>query len=119
MPLPPGTTQLTTANTNRDGTGTLVDLVTGDNFGTIPVSVAAKAVGATTAGMLRFFYYDGTNTRLIGELAVAAVPTPGATVKTWEDTTTFSGLMLQKGDKIKGSTHNAETFNVFPTAQDL
>ncbi len=100
------------ANTNRDGsTGTYVDLYTAPSAGGMIDRVTIKAVGVTTAGMIRFFLYDGTTTSLIHEVDVTAVASPGATTKTFMmEVPELVGRKLTNGQKIKATTHNAESF---------
>lgn len=103
------------ANTNRDGTGTLVSLVTGAALGTRIDQIRVTALATTTAGMVRFFVYDGTNTRPWMELAVDAI-----TVSASDEA--FTGelvrldtlplLVLPVGWILKASTHNAESFGI-------
>lgn len=110
-----GMVQVSTANTNRDGSGTLGTLITGATNGTRIRRIDCKATGTTTAGMLRFYMHDGTNTRLWFEIAVSAV-TPSASVPAWSDSRVFADPpVLPSGWSIKVSTHNAETFNVIST----
>lgn len=54
-----GLAQLSLANTNRDGTGTLVSLVVAGQLGTRVDRVQFQATGTTTAGMLRLFRTRG------------------------------------------------------------
>jgi len=104
------------ANTNRDGTGTLVDLVTGGTDGTRIDRIVAKAAVTTTAGMLRIFHYDGTSNRLIDEIPVSAI-TPSASVESFSaELVRGDGLpyiVLKSGDKLKVTMHNAESMNVW------
>lgn len=110
MATPAESAQLSAANTNRDGSGTLVDLFTAGTFGAILAKVELVATGTTTAGVIRLFLYDGTNNRLYDEVLVSAI-TPSASVEVWS-TTLILALTLKPGWKLKGATHNAETFNV-------
>jgi hypothetical protein len=107
--------QLSVANTNRDGTGTLVDIITVAAAGTRVDALEIVAAGTTTAGVVRLFLYDGTNNRLFKEILVDAV-TPSTTQAVWSTTVVFDPpLVLRNASwKLKGSTHNAETFNVCP-----
>ncbi|MGJ5163149.1 hypothetical protein [Bradyrhizobium sp. HKCCYLR1051] len=117
----PWMNQLTAANANRDGTGTLVTLVTGAATpGTRIDKVRIMGVGTVTAGMIRFYLNDGTNKRLIKERAVAAT-TPSASVPGFEDEWTLTdGLYLPSASwSLMASTHNAETFNVFAFGGNL
>lgn len=110
--------RISTANTARDGSGTLATLVTGGTSGTRIDRIQAKATATTTAGMIRVFLADaeGTpNIRLVYEIIVTAI-TPTASVKTWEDeivrTDNQPVLLVPSGWTLRASTHNAETFDV-------
>lgn len=116
--------QISTANTARDGSGTLVDIVVAGASGTRIDQIKIKATGTTTAGMIRLFISDGTTNRLWKEIAVAAI-TPSGTVQSWEsndaDLRTPAGdgtplLALPSGYRLKAAPHNAETFNVLVTS---
>jgi len=118
--------QLTAANTNRDGTGTIVTVFTGpaasgSNTGGARIEeIVLTAAATTTAGMIRLFINDATNTRLWREVPVTAI-TPSATVAAWTSTLRNDTrpdlplLTLPIGWSLRASTHNAETFNVTVT----
>jgi len=110
--------QVSTANTNRDGTGTVVDVITGATNGTRIDRITIAATGTTTAGMIRLYLYDGTNTRLWQEAPVTAA-TPSGTVSVFRYVLSSQALILPSGYKIRASTHNAETFNVFAEGGDF
>src|SRR3990167_5131145 len=113
------TIAISTANTNRDGTGTLGTLITAGEGGTPLSSIKAKATGTTTAGMVRIFLHDGSAFFLYAELTVDAI-TPSATVATWEETLTLpANFVLPRAWSIRCSTHNAETFHVSAIAGDI
>lgn len=105
---------ISSSNTNRDGTGTIVDVLTAPTNGTRIDDISIVATGTTTAGVVRLFISDGTNTRLWKELLVSAV-TPSTTVPVWSMTLSNQALLLESGWKLRASTHNAETFNVIVT----
>ena len=110
--------QVSVANTNRDGSGTVVDLVTGATNGTRIDAVRVQAAGTTTAGVIRVFVYDGTNTRLEREILVNAV-TPSTSIEAFSaDRPLPFPIVLQTGWKLRVSTNNAETFNVFALGGD-
>ena len=118
MPLMPGLAQITTANTNRDGTGTLVDVVVPvTSGGALITTVQVIATGTTTAGVVRLFLYDGTNNRLLAEQLVSAI-TPSTSVAVWSATITVN-VTIPSTWKLKASTHNTETFNVIPLTANL
>lgn len=110
--------QVSTANTNRDGTGTIATILTAGANGTKIEEVTVIATGATTAGMVRLYLHDGTNARLFDEFGVPAV-TPSASVACWRQTRTYTNLVLPTGWSLRASTHNAETFNVECFAGDF
>jgi hypothetical protein len=114
-----GSVQVATANTNRDGTGTVVDVLTGVAAGTKVFEVVVQATGTTTAGMVRLYYFDGTNTRLLDEVPVTAV-TPSASAAAFRARRVYDNLIIAGSThKLQASTHNAETFNVIASAGDL
>lgn len=110
---------ISTANTNRDGTGTLGTIVSaGSAPGSRVDSVRIQAAGTTTAGVVRLFVSDGTNHRLEREVMVSAA-TPSATVQAWSADVVFrDGLTLPNGSSLRASTHNAESFNVIARGGD-
>ena len=105
--------QISTANTNTDGTGTLVTAKTAGTNGSWVTKVKVKATGTTTAGVSRFYASNGTNSRLIGE-AVIDANTASGTNPSFETTWYPDGgrLNLPTGWELRAAPHNAETFNL-------
>lgn len=103
----------TAANTARDGTGTIVDIVgTGSGARKIDrVEITAEAT--TTLGLVRLFIWNGTDYRLWREVAVTAI-TPSGTVAAFrsEIDLSFAGqvLVLESTHKLGFAPHNAEVF---------
>lgn len=121
FPLAPkvGMVQISTANTNRNGTGTMGDVLTAGVEGARIERGRVKATGTTTAGMVRFFLHDGTNTHLIAEVNVTAV-TPSGTQKAFEaEVPELRGQLVPATWVLRASTHNAETFNVIAEYGDF
>ena len=118
-----GVAQVSVANTNRDGTGTLETVYQAGTSGSRIDALQIQATATTTAGMIRFFISNdnGTTKRLVGEVAVTAI-TPSATVAAFSTiigngiTGSFltKGLVMQANAILYASTHNAETFNIIP-----
>jgi len=115
-------TQISTANTNRDGTGTIATIATGPataaaaGVGKRINRVTVQATGTTTAGVIRFFISldSGTTNRMICEKLVPAV-TPSTSVPAFRmEVGELSGLILTGGGScvLRASTNNAETFNI-------
>ncbi len=110
---------LSAANTNRDGSGTVVTLLTAVAAGTEIKRVVVTATGTTTAGMVRLFLYDGTNYTAIREIPIGAV-TPSASLAAARGEVVFSDIMLPNASwSLRASTHNAETFHVVVLGADL
>ena len=101
--------QISTANTARDGTGAMGSMSVGAKGSKITL-ISATATGTTTAGMVRFFLFDGTTTFFWFEMIVDAI-TASATVSPWADGNPES-ISLPAGWQLRASTHNAETFNI-------
>jgi hypothetical protein len=123
-----GGATISTANANRDGTGTLGTIVTGatrDTSANPPRlggsridALAIQAQGTTTAGMVRLYVSGGGTDRLIAEVPVEPV-TPGANTRAWQvrlnqTTCDFLPIILGSGEVLKASTEKAEAFNVVP-----
>jgi hypothetical protein len=107
-----GLGQVSTANTNRDGTGTLATLFTAGASGSYLKKIVCKATVTTTAGMVRIFVSldGGTTKRLIHEFTVDAV-TPSASVAGWTEEQEFNEV-LPASAIVYASTHNAEAINL-------
>lgn len=110
---------IATANTNRDGTGTVATLITGAATGTRIAEIVVQARGTTTAGMVRVFLFDGTTYRFLDEISVAAA-TVSATVKGTRVSTAYNNLILPNASwSIVVATHNAESIDVIAFGADL
>jgi hypothetical protein len=113
-----GIGQVSAANTARDGSGTVVSIITGVAAGTRIDRIVVEATVTTTAGMVRIFIDDGTNVRLYAEIPIAAI-TVGASVAAFRAVLETPDLNLPSTSHIlKASTHNAEAMNVFAHAAD-
>ena len=114
------TSTVSVANTNRDGTGTLVSLITGATNGTRINEISVQATTTTVAGMIRIYLYDGSTYRVWDEVAIAAA-TPSASVKGIRVATTYNNLILPSASwSLHASVHNAsESHNVIVMGADL
>ena len=107
-----GSVVVSAANTNRDGSGTVVTLISGVVAGTKIQEITVQGNGSTTAGMVRLFLFDGTNYRPLREVPVSAV-TVSASVAAFNFSLLFSNLVLPSASwSIVASTHNAESLTV-------
>lgn len=100
------TVTISTANANRDGTGTLGTLMTAGAGGSRIDRIRINATSTTTAGAIRLFI----GSALIQEIPVLA-NTPGAATPAWGVDVVFdNGLILQASAVLKASTEKAESF---------
>lgn len=114
--------RISTANTNRDGTGTLGSVKTGGTNGTRIDRVVITATGTTTAGMIRLFIDDGGGTiKAIKEISVTAI-TPSGTLAAftyeWFRNDSLPLVVLPNGYILKAGTNNAESFDVMAFGGD-
>lgn len=107
-----GIVNFATANTGRDGTGTIATVLTASANASFVRRIRVQAAGTTTAGVIRLFKkVSGGTYRLIREILVAAI-TPSTTVEAWSsEWAPDDGIVLAASDVLGISTHNAETFN--------
>lgn len=99
----------------RDGAATAVGtaIMAGATTGTRIDDIILQAVGTTTSGMLRFFIYDGTNSRLIEEIPVEAT-TVGANVEAWTyKLTNLAWILMGTTYTLRATTETAHAFNVY------
>lgn len=108
-----------TANTNRDGTGTVATLITGASTGTRIAEIVVQARVTTTAGMVRIFLHDGTTFYFFDEVSISAA-TVSASVRATRVSTTYNNLVLPNASwSVRVSTHNAESIDVTALGADL
>jgi hypothetical protein len=120
-----GMVRIATANTGRDGSGTLNDLITGATNGTRVDRIVITAQGTTTAGMIRFYINDGVGPtiRFWKEVPVTAVTPTGSTQAFTSMVVTPDAqnplCVLPSGYKIQCAPNNAETFDVIALGGDF
>lgn len=111
-----GVGEISVANTNLDGSGTLVTVATGTPNGTQIDLIRVKAIVTTTIGMVRLFIEDGgvTFTALWLEIPVtAAVPADDTEAFSADIDLTANPLDLPDGYKLRASTEKGEAMTVF------
>lgn len=111
-----GAVQISTANPNLDGSGTLGTVLTAGAKGCLIKNIIVKATGNTSLGMVRLFVESAGSTLLMNEVEVDDVAPSGTIVA-------FTRIIpvnysLKPGDVLKASTQNSETFNVVAFALD-
>ena len=115
--------QVSTANTARDGTGTIASIFAAGLEGSRIDQIRIHATSTTTAGMIRLFIDNGTNTRLWKEIPVTAI-TPSATQPAWSANVASQvdlelPLVLPATHSLRAATNNAETFNIIAIGGDF
>lgn len=116
-----GTVAISTANANRDGTGTIGTVLTAGASGTRVHRVSIKATVTTTTGTIRLFIYTGSTYFLWREIPVTAI-TVSATQAAFEYNLELLGeraLILPNGYSLRASTEKAENFNIIAEGGDF
>lgn len=109
--------QISTANTARDGTGTIATVMAGGASGSRVDDLRIQATGTVTAGVVRLWLSldNGTTNRLLREILVPAT-TPSVSVEAWSTELRELALLLPDANALlRASTNNAEAFNVLVT----
>jgi hypothetical protein len=110
------------ANANRDGTGTIVSVLTGVAAGTKVEELAVEATTTVASGLLRVFLSSdgGATWRLWDEILTAAIAVSG-TVAGFRTSRRYLNLVLPNANWQLGvSVVNAgESWNVFALGADL
>lgn len=114
---------ISTANTNRDGTGTVGTIFTAGASGSRVEKITVCPAAAVTAGMVRVFVHNGSAYFLLKEIPIQAV-TPSGTVPVVPVVLATGNdielpMILPSGYSLRASTHNAETFHVTAEGGDF
>ena len=113
--------EIVTANTARDGSGTIVDGYTGAAAASIVKYAKIQAIVTTTAGMVRIFLKkSGGAYELLDEVTVDAITVSGTVAgfsAIWRPPDGY--LYLESGDVIGYAPNAAEAMNVWTIAEDL
>lgn len=89
-----GFASVSTANTARDGTGTIADILTGASTGTKIEEVVLKATGDPADSIVTLFVHDGTAYRLYDEFDLADPAAASNTVTGFRIARTYDNLVL-------------------------
>ncbi len=110
-----GSVQFSTANTNRDGTGTLSPSISAGVNDSLVDYIVFTTTATNAAGTLRIFINNGSVTRLFAEVVTAAITASGtvaAATYTWIPPGNVP-LWLPAGYSLYFCTNNAETWSAF------
>lgn len=118
-----GVAAVSTANTNKDGTGTIVDILTGVAAGTKVERIVVKATGDPADSLLTLFIYNGTSYFLFDEVDLGNPAAGSTTVETYRYEKAYSNLYLPSSShKLAAAVTVALTsgvLNVFAFGGDL
>ena len=89
-----GVGYVTAANTARDGSGTIVDVLTGVAAGTRINEVVIKATGDPADSIVTLFLYDGAAWRLFDEVDLGDPAAASNTVVGFRDQRVYDNLVL-------------------------
>lgn len=114
---------VSTANTNRDGTGTIVDILTGVTAGTRVERLVLQTTGNPSDSIVTIFLYDGTTYRLFDEFDLGDPAAASATVPGWRTERAYRDLILPSSSwKLAAAITAALTagvMDVFAFGSDL
>lgn len=118
-----GVAGVSTANTNRDGTGTIVDILTGAAAGTKVNEIIVKATGDPADCTVTLFIYDGTTSQIFDEFDLGDPAAGSTTVASYRDRKTYDNLVLPSASyKLQAAitvAPTAGTVKVIALAGDL
>jgi hypothetical protein len=118
-----GVAAVSTANTNRDGTGTIVDILTGVAAGTRIDEIVLKATGDPADSVVTIFVHNGTSYFLFDEIDLGDPAAASTTVAGYRISKTYENLVLPTASfKLAAAITVALTagvINVFALGADL
>lgn len=112
--------QVTTANTNVDGTGTLgttmMNVIQGSAGGTRIDTISIIAAGPiATDTMLRFFLFDGSSTKLWKEVPIKATSSDQYTQNFAIDLTNLGLILPNNSWYLRAAIHTSNYVNIAVT----
>jgi hypothetical protein len=117
-----GAATVSTANTNRDGTGTIATVLTAASAGTKVTSIRVVATGDPADSIVNIFLYDGTTYYFFDSFDLGNPTAASATADAYSARSSYADLVLPSGWSIRASITGALTsgvMNVFAFAGDL
>lgn len=101
---------VSTANTNRDGTGTIVDIGGVAPAGGRKVEeIVVKATGDPADCTIVIYIHDGANYQVYDEWDIGNPAAGSATVASYRESRTYESLVLVSGEKLAASITAAPT----------
>ena len=110
---------ISTANTNLDGTGTIVSFFDAGTNGSRLDRITVQALSTTTAGKVNIFKRTGVGTWRFYNSVMVTAATPSTTVQHFRYVLDEQNINLGSTDEFGAATHNAESFLVFGEGADF
>lgn len=114
---------VSTANTNRDGTGTIVDVLTAVAAGTRLERIVVQATADPADSIVTLFLHNGTSYFLFDEFDLGNPTAASTTVPAYREARAYSGIILPSASwKVAAAITVALTagvMNVFAFGADL
>lgn len=107
-----GAVSVSTANTNRDGTGTIATVVSAGGSGSKIEEIRVKADGDPADCSVVFYLYDGSAYHVFTEFDIGNPAAGSATVPSYEENRTYENLLLPSGWSLRASITAAPTAGV-------
>lgn len=108
-----GVQSVSTANTNRDGTGTISSaILTGAAGGTKVTSLAVVAEADPADSIVNVFLHDGTNFQFFDSFDLGNPTAASTTADVYRVTKTYADLVLPSGWSLRASITVAPTAGV-------
>lgn len=117
-----GVASVSTANTNRDGTGTVATVFTAGASGSRVEEVVVKATGDPADSVVTLFLHDGTNFWLFDEFDLGDPAAASTTVSGYRVCRSYENLVLPTGWSLRAAITVALTSgvcNVFALGGDF
>lgn len=117
-----GAVTVSTANTNRDGTGTIATVFTAGSAGSKINEVVIQATGDPADSIVTLFLYDGATYFLFDEIDVGNPAAASTTVSGDRRSRKYDNLVLPTGWSLRAAITVALTsgvYNVIALAADL
>lgn len=103
---------VSTANTNRDGTGTIVDILTAGADGARIDEIVVKATGDPADSVVTIFIHNGTSYFLYDEFDIGNPAAASTTVGGYRESRLYDNLILESGEKLAAAITVALTAGV-------
>lgn len=108
-----GVGSVSATNTGRDGTGTIVDIITGAATGTKINEVVVKSTGDPADSIVTLFVNDGTTNWLFDEIDLGNPAAGSATVTAYRTNALYDNLILPNASwKLRAAVTAAPTAGV-------